>query len=149
MSAGHIYYPAYDRCFAAYTRGPCASGQLIILPRGAIIPQCIVNPCPKENEVWFRGGCYRLNSAGPCHLPQLNNVVSVNSTTLDLDCIGDMNVVPIWPSNLDDRGTFEDTPNITTTSPPPSPRPDPEVWLFDDCFIGGKRSYQGKCKEIA
>lgn len=132
--AGHIYYPLSDRCFAAYTRGPCTARQQLVLPLGRIVPECIPNVCPSENEVWFRGGCYRLNTAGPCHLPELNNVVSVDSTTLQLGCIGNANVVPILPLDLNDR--FGETPL----------RPEPEFWLIDDCFIGGIRSYEGKCK---
>lgn len=134
--SGHIYYPTSDRCFAAYTRGPCGVRQQIILPLGSILPVCIFNVCRSENEVWFRGGCYRLNTAGPCHLPELNNVVSVNSTTLQLGCIGNGNSVPILPFDLNDRFSEGQSP-------------EPEFWLVDECFIGGKRSYEGRCKDKA
>lgn len=95
---------------------------------------CVPNVCPTETEVWFQGGCHRLNTAGPCPLAQLNNVVSVNSTTLQLGCYGNQNVVPIM---LSERGG------------PSEEELQPDFWLIDECFIGGKRSYAGKCKNRA
>lgn len=63
---GYLYYPKTDKCYRSHVRGPCASNEQIQLPKGKSVPKCIPNPCPKVNEVQFRGRCYALNSNGPC-----------------------------------------------------------------------------------
>lgn len=84
--AGHIYHAASDRCFLAYTRGPCAPNQYLILPLDSKSATCVPNVCRNDNVVSFRGACYRLHTAGPCPIPEINNVISVNPFTLELEC---------------------------------------------------------------
>lgn len=132
FSVGYIYDPMYDRCFATYTRGPCNYGRYIILPPNSVLPECVINSCIKENLVPFRGTCFRLNSSGPCPLPELGTVIGVNSTTLELVCISDEQFTSLFLGN---RGTSDNSSE--------------QLWPHDDCFIGGKRSYQGICAEKA
>lgn len=126
---GHIYYPQSDRCFAAFTQGPCAPGKYLVLPENHILPVCVHNRCPVENEVFFHGACHRLNTPGPCPLPELNNVISVNSTTLQLQCISPFAI------------SFENRWNEFSEDT----RPPGEYYPGRACFTGSKRWNIGKC----
>lgn len=87
--AGYIYVPVQKQCYPVYTRGPCAPGQYLIKPKNRGTPQCQRNPCVQDNFVPFRGGCYELDTVGPCSFPELPNVVGVNETTFEIICTKD------------------------------------------------------------
>lgn len=131
---GHLYFPLSNRCFAAYTRGPCDLGRILVLQPNSVLPICVVNSCKNEHEVFFRNACYRLNTPGPCSLPELATVVTVNPTTLRVECIGKI--------------PFEDRIGNNGTVPIPEPSEEIEVYHWEDkCYRGGKRSYKGECAD--
>lgn len=88
---------------------------------GQYIPECLPNRCNTDGLVTFKNSCHTLDKAGPCELPELSYVVSINTTTLELECI---------QQNLDLASRFgeADDANFGTT-----------------CLRGSKRAIQGKC----
>ncbi|XP_059614294.1 uncharacterized protein LOC132260283 isoform X2 [Phlebotomus argentipes] len=83
---GFIYHPDTSKCYLVYRQGPCQPRQMLVLPKGKAIPECVENPCREDGKVRFHNACYDLHKAGPCILPELTNVVDVNVTTLELQC---------------------------------------------------------------
>lgn len=90
--------------------------------------------------MFFRGKCHRLNSAGPCDLPELGVKVSVDAKSLQLDCLPKL--------SLGDRiGEQNNTTNATSAPEPAEPSLYDLYYYEDICFVGGKRSFEGKCKD--
>ncbi|GAB0086496.1 uncharacterized protein DMENIID0001_078400 [Sergentomyia squamirostris] len=83
---GYVYYPDTSACYNVYRKGPCKNNEMLILPQGKAVPECVNNPCGEDGMVKFFNNCYELHKPGPCILPQLSNVVSVNVTTLEIQC---------------------------------------------------------------
>uniref|UniRef100_A0A1B0DNZ6 Uncharacterized protein n=1 Tax=Phlebotomus papatasi TaxID=29031 RepID=A0A1B0DNZ6_PHLPP len=83
---GFVYYPDTSVCYLVHRRGPCQENQILILPKGKVIPECVTNPCGNDGLVRFQNACYELHKAGPCRFPELSNVVDVNVTTLEIQC---------------------------------------------------------------
>lgn len=142
FNLGHLFFPPSNQCFAAHTRGPCGPNQHLILLNNTVLPVCSPNYCGQDNYVLFRGRCHRLNTAGPCDLPELGVKVSVDAKNLQLDCL---------PKVVDTRFSgVNDTIMIPSTKPPPSQFDIPDFFDYyyheDVCFRGGKRSYEGRCK---
>lgn len=137
---GHIFDPVKDKCFPAYRRGFCKSGEHLVLPPNEVIPKCARNPC-NEGWVQFRGKCYQLNSLGPCQPVALNPYIGVNEVTLAVECIN-QNHLPAPPIPVD--------PNAQRVGEEDEEKPQ-EAFKFpiDACFIGGRRSNQMICKDAA
>lgn len=136
-----------QQCFPAYTRGPCAPGQYLILPANHVVPACQRNPCVDDNFVLFRDACYELDKEGPCTWgKQISNVVGVNETTLEIMCTKDYKI-EIWTRLSDDDAnkTMDNGGNGYTPTPPPIIPDDPSPiingtkYIERKCFIGGKR----------
>ncbi|CAG0924858.1 unnamed protein product [Notodromas monacha] len=66
-SAGLVFWPADDRCYQLYSRGPCPEGQILVYDPLAKFISCQTNPCDAElNVLWNDGVCYALSTTGPC-----------------------------------------------------------------------------------
>ncbi|KAF0309385.1 hypothetical protein FJT64_019498 [Amphibalanus amphitrite] len=81
---GRVFWPAEQRCYMAYLRGPCAEGQqLSVDAEGAV---CVTNPCGRDG--WARwpetGRCHPLfdTSDAPCP----HGRMEVEPATLRLVC---------------------------------------------------------------
>lgn len=135
----HIFHPASRTCYAAFKRGPCQSGQYLILPNNSVVPQCEPNPCKRDNFVRFRDGCHELDKEGPCDLgTKIANVVGVNETTLDIICTKDYKLVASR-TNIDDATEEDAVTAILTTPDEPLPIVNGTVYTEKTCFVGGKR----------
>lgn len=154
-----------QRCYHAYTRGPCRQGEYLILPDNSVVPECQPNPCREDNYVLFRDGCFELDKPGPCIFPELPNVVGVNETTLKVICTKDYRAMN-FTSRIDpgDEGNRTSTQingsdsgsisSTMTTTPTISKSPDdyhPIVngtkYIENRCFVGGIRWTRIKCPE--
>ncbi|GBP61168.1 hypothetical protein EVAR_28376_1 [Eumeta japonica] len=84
----YLYHPASDSCWPAWTRGPCAEKQYLVLPSNTVIPVCEQNPCD-DGKVPWNTKCETLGSSQPCvHLfPPTVAVLGVNATTLAIECV--------------------------------------------------------------
>lgn len=159
----YIYYPIMQRCYPAYTKGPCKDGQFLVLPPNRVVPECQHNPCTLDNWVYFRKECVKLETAGPCMFPELPNLVGVNETTLELICTKDYRVMSLIPR------VSEDDPEVNKTSygsndnggigskwtvTPAIPEPADEhpivngtKYLGKRCFVGGIRWTKNSCPQ--
>lgn len=115
-----------SQCFPAFQRGPCQQSQYLVLPKFNVIPECVRNPCDRDNFVVFNKQCWELNKSGPCPLPELSNVIGVNETTLEIICT---------------RG-FADI--LTRLGEGESPD---YYYNKKECFIGGKRWTNETCPQ--
>lgn len=82
--------PEHQKCYAAYTRGPCNSNEILIRTESGGNPQCVENQCP-PGFVRFKNYCYQLNGEDACsdYVNLLGRPVFlvVNPTTLQLNCL--------------------------------------------------------------
>lgn len=145
---GYIYHPLTSQCYAAYTRGPCRESEYIILPRTSVIPECVPNPCKKANFVPFNNACHQLNKPGPCPVPEIDNKIGVNETTLEIICTKGFLTTRFSGTN-DSREPTTSTTTTTTTTTTESPIVNGEVSYYKrkECFIGGKRWTSEKCPQ--
>ncbi|KAF2897802.1 hypothetical protein ILUMI_08389 [Ignelater luminosus] len=100
---GFIYLPSADGCFAAYRKGPCPDNQILILPKGKVVPECVSNPCRTDGFVRYEDQCYELDkSGGPCKpASEGGGIFGVNGTTFALECLKDTQPLNLinFPSN--------------------------------------------------
>jgi len=137
---GHIYYPKTDRCYGAYRQGPCRPNEFLMIADGQYVPECIPNRCNKDGLVSFKNGCYSLDTPGPCELPELWNVVGVNTNTLALECIRQNK--PTDPDIFNRLSEPSEEESTTTTTTTTTTTISPEIY---PCLPGSKRAIQGKC----
>lgn len=105
-----------------------------------MIPKCIENPCVKDNFVELNGGCYELNTQGPCPVPKLDNRVGINETSLEVTCTkGWFESEQRVDTDGDNTSTSTTTTTTTTEKPP--------MYTIKDCFIGGKRYQAEECPQ--
>ncbi|KAM3962509.1 uncharacterized protein ACR2FA_003415 [Aphomia sociella] len=117
---GYIYHPGTDRCWPAFQRGPCSSGNYLVLPENSVIPVCQVNPCKVDHYVEWNGRCELLGTTRPCdNLFPIPAALGVNATTLVVNC-----------EKLNIELRFA---SIVPVSP------------IAKCLPGCKRSVNGKC----
>lgn len=123
LVSAYLYVPDKGRCYEAFRQGPCTAGQYLTLPEDSAIPKCESNYCNRDGQVRFNGRCYGLGTKGPCGLAELNSVIGVNETTLQVQCI--------VPSHL------------------PQPSMALHTRFGDDdlmwCYNGSRRAYENKC----
>ena len=142
--AGYIFYPPSSRCFAAYKKGPCNPGHYLILPKSSVIPECVRNPCTRDNYVNFRGNCYQLDKSGPCPVPELMNVIGVNETSLDVICTLGYTAQEVFRTAT----RFGVIPSSNNNTTPTTPTADEIIYYNrNECFKGGKRWIDEKCPQ--
>ncbi|XP_043214110.1 mucin-2-like [Amphibalanus amphitrite] len=78
----HVYWMEDDRCYAAYTRGPCGEGEYIVF-REEVGVVCEDNPCPEEQVPW-RGQCVPRTGHG-C-LDSKHGHLVLNPANLKYEC---------------------------------------------------------------
>lgn len=96
--------------------------EFLMISAGQYIPDCIPNRCKTDGLVTFKNSCHTLNKPGPCPFSELTYVVSINSTTLELECI-------------------QENPDIV------SRLGEEDTAYYDEaaCFRGSRRAVQGIC----
>lgn len=145
---GYIYHPLTSQCYAAFTKGPCRDSEYLILPKTSVIPECIQNPCKKDNYVLFNNGCHQLDKPGPCPVPELDNVIGVNETTLEIICTkGFNNLLTRIDLNDSKESTTSTTTTTTTTTESPIVNGSVPYYKRKECFIGGKRWTEETCPQ--
>lgn len=150
FSTGYIYHPLTSQCYAAFTKGPCRESEYLILPKTSVIPECIQNPCRRVNFVLFNNACHQLDKPGPCPVPELDNVIGVNETTLEIICTkGFNNLLTRIDLNDSKESTTSTTTTTTTTTTTESPIVNGAVPYYKrkECFIGGKRWTAESCPQ--
>ncbi|CAL4080971.1 unnamed protein product, partial [Meganyctiphanes norvegica] len=94
---GTIYYQQTNRCYTPYSQGPCQDGFIIkvIVTDDRGDSQCVINPCPAENQVALDRNCivtgrtsldsqcHSINSAGPC---DSGTTLSIDGTNAEAGC---------------------------------------------------------------
>lgn len=82
--------PQHQRCFPAFTQGPCHAGDILVVTNGSSVPKCKKNECKNENEVLFNNKCYKLNEEEGCKryskLIGRKVLLVVDPTTITLSC---------------------------------------------------------------
>ncbi|XP_031617858.1 uncharacterized protein LOC116337432 [Contarinia nasturtii] len=128
---GYIYHPSTNKCYAAYTKGPCNDQQFLVLERPNVIPECQYNQC-QDKHVLYKGACHQLNTAGPCPSQTLGNVLEIDETSLKIGCsLGETEAEVKAAKDrefLASRIDFED-----------STTPKDGVFPYKACFYGGIR----------
>lgn len=128
-----LYYPETDACYPAYRQGPCEPGQILVLYKERIIPECVRNPCNRDGHFMVRNGCYQFGNTthegNPCPYKEATFVLGVNPTTLMVDCVK-------LSVQLDTR--------IADTEVEQAP-PEYHIELAEKCGRGSRLSIQGKC----
>lgn len=85
--AGHIYYPAAEKCYSAYSRGPCERNEIFTPPANSTgTSKCIENKCAPDEGVWYQDECYKVGKPDSCELKRANIAVQVNPSTMELQC---------------------------------------------------------------
>ncbi|XP_076666339.1 uncharacterized protein LOC143367949 [Andrena cerasifolii] len=80
-----LRFPGNNSCYQAYTQGPCAPGNYVVLHKNESVPKCGKNPCTKDGEVPYNGTCYPLRTVGgPCGP---NGVLEIIDTTFEIECV--------------------------------------------------------------
>ncbi|KAH8243079.1 hypothetical protein KR032_004324 [Drosophila birchii] len=129
-----LYYPETDACYPAYRQGPCESGQILVLYKERIIPECVRNPCGQDGHFMVRNSCYQFGNTkheeNPCPYKEATFVLGVNPTTLMVDCVK-------LSVQLDTR--------IADTEEQPVAPPEYHIDLAEKCGRGSRLSIQGKC----
>ncbi|XP_030376021.1 uncharacterized protein LOC115625195 [Scaptodrosophila lebanonensis] len=129
-----LYHPDSDACFPAYRQGPCKSGEMLVLYKDKIIPECVSNPCREDNHFMIQGKCYEFGNnqghSNPCPLKEYTYVLGVNPKTLMVDCIQ-------LSLQLQTRFGEEDA---TLVAPP-----DYHIEVAQKCGRGSRMSIQGRC----
>ncbi|EDV42178.1 uncharacterized protein Dana_GF17138 [Drosophila ananassae] len=125
-----LYYPETDACYPAYRQGPCESGQMLVLYKERVIPECVKNPCSKDNHFMIRDTCYEFGNIkeNPCPYKEATFVLGVNPTNLMVDCV--KLSVHLITRIADDA---EEAP------------PDYHLELAEKCSRGSRLLAQGKC----
>ena len=81
----NLYWPAHDRCYPAYRRGPCHAGHYLTVGDEGV--RCSENVCFRDGAALWRATrrCYRLQDEAdsPCALGRLD----VDPDTLELECV--------------------------------------------------------------
>lgn len=129
--SGYVYYPAENKCYAAFKKGPCREHEYLVLYNSTVIPVCVQNPCRHENWVRFRNSCYELGKPGPCPVPELSNVIGVNETTLEVICTKGYSYNEVLSQRLGAENNNEE----------------PEYHNKKECFIGGIRWSSERCPQ--
>lgn len=86
----YLYVAFYQKCYAAYTKGPCKDDEILTATAPSGIPQCVKNECPL-GHVFFNNNCYPLNREDGCK--EYEKIIGrkvylyVNPTTLQLGCL--------------------------------------------------------------
>lgn len=143
--SGYIYYPEKSQCYGAYRRGPCKLNEYLILPKNDVIPKCVASPCDNENFVHFGGKCHELDKPGPCPVPELENVVGVNETTLEIICTKGFSDF-LKDRFLGDTSKEQIAATIFTTTTTKRPNyVDPNFYIENKCFKGGMRWIDNQC----
>lgn len=149
FSTGYIYHPLTSQCYAAFTKGPCSSdSEYLILPKTSVIPECIQNPCKRVNYVLFNNVCHQLDKPGPCPVPELDNVIGVNETTLEIICTkGFEQIITRFNPNDSKESTTSTTTTTTTTTESQIVNGAVPYYKRKECFIGGKRWIEETCPQ--
>ncbi|XP_060648322.1 uncharacterized protein LOC133837353 [Drosophila sulfurigaster albostrigata] len=86
-----LYYPETDACYPAYRQGPCKVGEILVLYKEKVIPECVNNPCQQDGHFMIRDKCYEFgnsnHSSNPCPFKEYTFVLGVNPKTLMVDCV--------------------------------------------------------------
>ncbi|CAL4059139.1 unnamed protein product, partial [Meganyctiphanes norvegica] len=94
---GTIFYQQTNRCYTPYSQGPCQVGFIIkvIVTDDRGESQCVLNPCPAENQVALDRNCivtgrtsldsqcHSINTAGPC---DTGTTLSIDGTNAEAGC---------------------------------------------------------------
>ncbi|KAH8271354.1 hypothetical protein KR018_007458 [Drosophila ironensis] len=125
-----LYYPETDACYPAYRQGPCETGQMLVLYKEKIIPECVRNPCARDNYFMIRDTCYEFGNTNenPCPYKEATYVLGVNPMNLMVDCVK-------LSVHLDSR--------ISDDSE--APPPEYHIELAEKCARGSRLLVQGKC----
>ncbi|KAI4487095.1 hypothetical protein M0802_012049 [Mischocyttarus mexicanus] len=92
-----LYFDSNDSCYEAYKQGPCPPKYYFTLPLGESTAKCVENPCLQDGLVKFNNTCYPiLTKGGPCD----PNVIGINETTFQLECISTVMVPHIISAPL-------------------------------------------------
>jgi hypothetical protein len=84
----YLYYPQDGKCYEAFTRGPCISREILVLPKGKFIPVCERTNCD-DGKVRFLGACAKVGTYESCRQPRpptKSHMLQVNATTIQLYC---------------------------------------------------------------
>ena len=84
-AAKNLYWPAHDRCYPAFRKGPCHAGYYLTVGEEGV--ECSENICFRDGAAFWKSTkrCYRIEDEtdSPCALGRLD----VNEETLDLECV--------------------------------------------------------------
>ncbi|KAL7022419.1 hypothetical protein ACKWTF_012237 [Chironomus riparius] len=84
-----LFYPATQKCYPAYTKGPCPHGEILTLSHQSSVPKCEKNSCD-FGKVRFQDSCSTLNGEEGCK--EYQKIIGrkvhlvVDPTTLQLTC---------------------------------------------------------------
>lgn len=134
-----LYYPETDACYPAYRQGPCKAGEMLVLYKDKVIPECVNNPCQQDGHFKIQNKCFEFgnnnNSNNPCPLKEYTYVLGVNPKTLMVDCVQ-------LSMQLETRISFAEP---TAAVAPP----DYHIDLAEKCLRGSRLSAQGRCTPVA
>ncbi|KAG5670961.1 hypothetical protein PVAND_001190 [Polypedilum vanderplanki] len=86
----YLYMPTLQKCFMAYSKGPCSDDYFLYKDENSSIPKCVLNPCKRDGYVYFQNRCYALNGEEGCEnykkLIGRKVILTVDPTTLQLQC---------------------------------------------------------------
>ncbi|KAH8311246.1 hypothetical protein KR044_005208, partial [Drosophila immigrans] len=86
-----VYHPDTDACYPAYRQGPCKTGEILVLYKEKVIPECVVNRCQQDGHFMINDKCYQFGnsnmSSNPCPKKEYTFVLGVNPKTLMVDCV--------------------------------------------------------------
>lgn len=122
----YVYYPLTNKCYRAYTQGPCNKNEILVLPKSKMIPICQRNEC-ETGKVKYNGTCSVLESPDACTQPSKDRKTHrlyVDATTLQLQCT--------LLTNTRDPGVIDEESGL---------------YESDHCFTGGRRSQNGNCRQ--
>ncbi|XP_065338739.1 uncharacterized protein LOC135938753 [Cloeon dipterum] len=88
----HVYWKPKptdkEKCFPLFRRGPCKEHEFLVFSKTSRKVRCTHNRCP-DGQVKPRRSdqCIPLDTPdGPCNTIQLGSVLTVNETTMELNC---------------------------------------------------------------
>lgn len=109
---------------------------------------CVSNPCERVNYVPFNKGCHELDKPGPCPVPELDNKIGVNETTLEIICTKGFNLSTRFSSIPSSTASPSSTSTATTTTIEPEITVGQATYYNKrECFIGGKRWTLEECPQ--
>ncbi|BFF92757.1 uncharacterized protein DMAD_10742 [Drosophila madeirensis] len=127
-----LYYPETDACYPAYRQGPCELGQMLVLYKEKIIPECVRNPCNTDGHFMIRDTCYEFGNTkhegNPCPFKEYTYVLGVNPINLMVDCVK-------LSVQLETRISLDEA----------APPPEYHIELAAKCSRGSRLLAQGKC----